>query len=82
VSPPSRARDEGLAAAFGARLRAMRLERGLTQEQLAESAELHPTFISNIERGYSSPTLSTLLRLADALNTRPGALVDDLDLKS
>jgi transcriptional regulator with XRE-family HTH domain len=79
VSPASRARDEGLAAAFGSRLRQLRLERGLTQEQLAEGADVHPTFISNIERGYSAPTLDTLVRLAGALGVRPGLLVDELE---
>ena len=56
----------------------LRLERGLTQEQLAEGADVHPTFISNLERGYSAPTLHTLLRLATALEVRPGELVDGL----
>jgi DNA-binding XRE family transcriptional regulator len=78
VSPASRARDQDLAAAFGKRLRTLRLERGLTQEQLAETADLHPTFISNVERGYSAPTLYTLLHLAEALDVQPGQLVDDL----
>jgi DNA-binding XRE family transcriptional regulator len=78
VSPASRARDQDLAAAFGLRLRTLRLERGLTQEQLAETADLHPTFISNVERGYSAPTLYTLVRLAEALDVQPGQLVDDL----
>jgi DNA-binding XRE family transcriptional regulator len=78
VSPVSRARDQELAAAFGKRLRALRLERRLTQEQLAEAAAVHPTYISNVERGYSAPTLYTLLRLAEALEVLPGQLVDGL----
>jgi transcriptional regulator with XRE-family HTH domain len=78
VPPSSRARDEGLAKAFGKRLRTIRLERGLTQEQLAERASVHPTFISNVERGYSAPTLVTLVRLARALGVKPGDLTDDL----
>lgn len=58
----------------------MRTSQGLTQEGLAHAAELHPTYISNCERGYSAPTLETLLRLARALGVRPSELVDDLDL--
>jgi transcriptional regulator with XRE-family HTH domain len=76
--PGSRARDKELAAAFGRRLRAARTEAGLTQEQLAGRAELHATFIANIERGYSAPSLGTLIRLASALGLRPGELVDGL----
>ena len=37
-----------------------RLAKGLSQEQLAEQAELHWTYISGIERGQRSPTLNTL----------------------
>jgi transcriptional regulator with XRE-family HTH domain len=78
MPPHRRARDEKVAKAFGARLRELRLERGLTQEALAEAADVHPTFISNVERGYSAPTLYTLLGLARALGVRPGELVDGL----
>ena len=78
MPPASRARNQKLAVAFGKRLRALRLERGLTQEQLAEGADVHPTFISNVERGYSAPTLYTLLRLAKALDVSPGDLVNHL----
>lgn len=78
--PISRARDKSVARAFGSRLRSVRLAQGFTQERLAHTAELHPTYISNCERGYSAPTLETLLRLAGALGVRPGELVDELDL--
>jgi transcriptional regulator with XRE-family HTH domain len=78
--PASRARpdDEALAQEFGRRLKAARAEAGLTQEQLAEGAGVHPTFISNMERGYSSPTLGTLVRLAAALGSDPADLVSGL----
>lgn len=76
--PPRRAKDRAIAIAFGERLRRLRLERGLTQERLAQAAERHPTFISNAERGYSVPTLDTLLLLANALGVQPGELVDSL----
>lgn len=73
-----RARDPELSEAFGKRVREVRLERGLTQEQLAETADVHPTFVSNLERGYSAPTLHTLMAIANALGVRPGELIDDL----
>jgi transcriptional regulator with XRE-family HTH domain len=78
--PISRARDKPVARAFGTRLRTVRTERGMTQEALAHAAGVHPTYVSNCERGYSAPTLETILRFADALDVRPGELVDDLDL--
>lgn len=74
---PSRARpeDQAIAARFGVQLRRAREAAGLTQEALAESAGLHATFISNLERGYSAPTLGTIVRLAEGLNLDPGELV-------
>ena len=75
---PSRARNPQLAIAFGRRLRQLRVERGLTQEQVAERADVHATFISNVERGYSSPTLDTLIRIAAAINVRASELIDGL----
>ena len=57
-----------LRPAFGRRLRTLRVKKGLSQEQLAERAELHWTYISGIERGRRSPTLNILGRLARALD--------------
>jgi transcriptional regulator with XRE-family HTH domain len=70
--------DPELAAAFGRRVLEIRLRRGLTQEALAELADVHPTFVSNIERGYRGPTLRTIVRLARALEVTEGELVDGL----
>lgn len=55
-------------AKFGDQLRLARLERRLTQDQLAERAGLHRTYIGHLERGRCSPTLATLERLARALD--------------
>lgn len=78
VAARERARDLAVAKAFGERVREARLELGLTQERLAEATGLHATFISNIERGYRVPTLTTLLRLAAGLGIQPCRLVDGL----
>ncbi len=64
--------------AFGARVREVRLEKGLTQEQLAEAAGLHATFVSNVERGYRVASVVTVLRIADGLAVPPSRLLDDL----
>jgi ribosome-binding protein aMBF1 (putative translation factor) len=53
---------------FGAMLRAERIARRLTQQQLAFDAELSLTYIGEIERGQRMISLDTLRRLAAALN--------------
>lgn len=74
-----RARDQAFVVAFGERVRQVRAEVGLTQEQLAEAAGLHPTFVANVERGYRVPTVPTMLKLAQGLGVEPSRLVDGLD---
>lgn len=52
---------------FGQQVRSLRAARGLTQEQLAERAEISVDFLSLIERGRSSPSFDNLDDLAQAL---------------
>jgi len=70
-------RDEG--EIFGAHLRQLRTDRGMTQAQLAENARTSTPFISQLERGVTTPTLGMLLRLADALECRPSELIKIFD---
>jgi transcriptional regulator with XRE-family HTH domain len=53
---------------FGRRLRQLRLERRLSQEELAFRAGLHRTYVSSAERGERNVALVNLERLAKALN--------------
>ena len=52
---------------IGTRIRAYRRERGSTQEQLAEAAEISAPFLSNVERAVKKGGLPVLLRIAEAL---------------
>lgn len=62
---------------FGRRLRELRKERGLTQEALAESADLSGNYISDLELGLKVPSLTILIRLSQALDVAaPDLLVD------
>jgi len=54
-------------ALFGDRLREVRLMRGITQEELAESADIARTMIGRYETTDQLPALETLVRIADAL---------------
>lgn len=78
MSPRERSRDQAVAVAVGLRIREVRTAKGLSQENLAEAAGLHPTFISNLERGYRVPTVPTLLRIAAGLGVAPGELLDGI----
>jgi transcriptional regulator with XRE-family HTH domain len=62
---------------FGRRLRALRQERGLSQEQLAHIAQLDRTYVSSCEAGRRNATIRTITRLAAALDIDPAALVSD-----
>jgi transcriptional regulator with XRE-family HTH domain len=64
---------------FGERLREVRLAKGLTQNELAERCGTSIAAISHIERGTKVPTLTTLVRLADALQCKVTKLVEVLD---
>jgi transcriptional regulator with XRE-family HTH domain len=62
---------------FGAVVRQMRESRGLTQEQLAERAEVSATYIGFVERGDNVPTLTIVLQIASALGVRASELLSD-----
>lgn len=63
-------------SSLGGRVRTLRKERGLSQRELAERADLSPNAVSLIERDEISPSVATLQRLAAALNVRMGYFFD------
>lgn len=70
-------RDETVTSTLGRRIRALRLERGLSLRSVAALAQVSPSLLSQIERGDASPSLVSLVAIADALVVRPGQLLDD-----
>ena len=62
---------------FGAVVRRLRERRGLTQEELAEQAEVSATYIGFVERGDNVPTLTIIIQIASALGVRPSELLRD-----
>lgn len=64
---------------FAENLRRTRLEKGLTQEGLAEACELHRTHISLLEKAKRDPKLTTIAKLAGGLDTTPSQLLHGLD---
>jgi transcriptional regulator with XRE-family HTH domain len=57
--------------AFGLRVRELRQQRGLSQEELAEQAQLHRTYLGGVERGERNISLDAMWKLADALLGTP-----------
>ena len=64
---------------FGNIVKRHRQQLKLSQEKLAESADLHRTYISQIERGLKSPSLKALLQIANALNTKAHLLLQEME---
>jgi transcriptional regulator with XRE-family HTH domain len=64
---------------FGQRLREIRQRRTLTQDGLADTAGLTKAYISDMERGLKIPSLTTILRLALALDCKVVDLVSVFD---
>ncbi len=62
----------------GKRIRAERKRAGLTQEAVAEKAELHPNYFGRVERGEEHVSLKALRQIARALGVRVRDLVADI----
>jgi transcriptional regulator with XRE-family HTH domain len=60
---------------LGENLREYRNKAGFSQEKLAEKSDLHPVFISKVERGISTISVESLGRIAKALDVRVCDLV-------
>ena len=63
---------------LGAAIREKRTSKGLTQEVLAEKADLHSNYFGRVERGEEDVSLNALRRIAKALNVRVRDLVADI----
>ena len=63
---------------IGEAVRKYRKQSGLTQEKLAEKAELDSTYISDVERGEENISVDALMRIANALNVRLKDFIQNL----
>jgi transcriptional regulator with XRE-family HTH domain len=60
----------------GANLRRAREALGVSQEELADRAGLHRTYLSGVERGVRNPTVTVLEKIAKALKVKTSALLE------
>jgi transcriptional regulator with XRE-family HTH domain len=65
---------------LGRRVRALRLSLGISQEQLAERARVHRTYVGSLERGERNVALINIVRLANALDVDPSELVTGMKM--
>lgn len=57
-----------ITAEIGNRIKFYRKDRNLSQEQLAEISELHPSYIGQLERGIKTPSIDTIYRITKGLD--------------
>ncbi|MBR73161.1 MAG: MerR family transcriptional regulator [Rhodospirillaceae bacterium] len=74
-APGARSHEHQLEQAIGHEVRTLRKKHGMTVTELAATAELSPGMLSKIENGLTSPSLSTLQALGNALNVSVMALM-------
>lgn len=67
--------DAGILETFGRNVALIRRARALSQEQLADHAGMHRTYIGSVERGERNISLMNIHRLAQALDVSPAILI-------
>lgn len=65
--------------ALGKIISDLRKSAGISQEELAERASIHRTYVSQLERGLKSPTIIILIKLSKALETTPSKIMKMLE---
>ncbi|HXT17686.1 MAG TPA: helix-turn-helix transcriptional regulator [Gemmatimonadaceae bacterium] len=75
-------RQKALTKAFGAVINGERKRLGMSQERLGLRAKIHPTYISQLERGLKSPSLEVIAALAKALGRKPHELIRTAEEKT
>ena len=63
---------------IGREIKLERMNKGLSQEKLAEKAGVHRTYISLIERNIKSPTINVFIRICNGLNIKPSTILKRL----
>lgn len=62
---------------FGKKLKFLRIDKGLTQLELAEILNMSPNFIGMIERGERNTTIENVYKISRALKVKPSSLFED-----
>lgn len=71
--------DRQMQRKLGERVRALRKEKGFSQEGFADACGLHRTYMGSVERGETNPTLTSLATIARALKITTSKLLEGVD---
>jgi len=71
--------NKSLIKAFGIALRTFRMDKQLTQEELAHSSQVHRTYISFLETGRKQPSLNAVFKIAKGLDIKPSEFIERID---
>jgi len=66
-------------AAFGKATRKFRVAAGLSQEKLAELADIHRTYVGDVERGERNISVVNMVKVADALKVKLSEMVREME---
>ena len=72
-------KNTSIRKAFGLKVRMRRFELGMTQEEIAEKADLHHTYVGSVERGERNVSLENICALAKALDCSLKELMPDFN---
>lgn len=75
----AREREDDPRTAFGQAVRKLRLAKGLSQERLAELADIHRTYIGDVERGARNISLVNMTKIAAALGVPLSRLIHEME---
>ncbi|MBI5887760.1 MAG: helix-turn-helix transcriptional regulator [Deltaproteobacteria bacterium] len=64
---------------IGSSIKKLREHKKITQESLAELADIHTSYVGQIERGLRYPSLKVLFKISDALNVKPADLLKGIN---
>lgn len=68
-----------LQAAFGKAIRKFRVAAGFSQEKLAELADIHRTYVGDVERGERNISIINMAKIASALGVKMSELVREME---
>ena len=71
--------NKKLVSAFARALKAIRTEKGLTQEQVAYVAKVHRTYIAFLEGARKQPSIDAVFKIAKGLDVSPAELIEKVD---